>query len=1119
MGEGFTASRLAKIGLLLFSIFILYSIHPSASFAAGAAPDTFITKSKSDLPSSAMTNIAYGNNLYIAVGYYGAIIKSTDAENWSNVKTQADVNYTGVGNPSSFVFYGAAYGSGKFVVTGNEGVILTSTDGTNWTQRTSGVTKTITNVKYLDHNGVSAFYALTEGKLLKSADGITWTAVVPTGLNATTALTQITVGNNGNRLAVGDTSGFIYSTTNGTTWTSARPVNPEGNPSIGTNMLVWMKDQYYISDPWGYMWTSTNLSAFTLAGAPFKQNSSQVNNQMFNGFYDGTKYYLFGFQAPYGYGAVYTSTDGNSWTMQPYNNFFVTQSSSFLNGKYFRLGNEGLMVSSNGSDWSYKWGGTYNEVIHDGSKYIAVGKQGSDGAIWTSNDLTSWNPASVSARANSFNAVAYGNGKYVAVGDWNQDKTTVATSANGSAWTVQTGVTDSTLFSDIAFGNGKFVAVGTKGYTSPSLKTSADGVAWSDPVVPNQAIQALFSVTFTNNQFIALGYSYDNSANVNGLSIWTSPDGTDWTNRSSSYPNQTDAISDILYDGTKYILLGYDPSYKMFSRTSTDLATWSAPTVIGNDSLFGLTPVLGAKGNNIYALGAVSGTYKPEVYYSNDQGTTWQNANVDLTDAQAYSLMSVNGQVIISGNSQLVLTTTSPVSSTISPDTANFDKNVAVQADVTTALTLNGNTLTSIKNGAAALVDGTDYTVTGNTVTIEKSYLAAQTVGTTTLTFEFSAGNPQTLAITVSDSTPKNSELSTNTANFDKKASAQADVSVTLTLKGNTLSSIKNGTTALVLGTDYTLTNELVTLKKEYLATLPEGVTNLVFTFSAGNPQTLAITVSDSTPKNSELSTNSANFDKKASAQADVSLTLTLKGNALSSIKNGTTTLVLATDYTLTNEVVALKKEYLASLPEGITNLVFTFSAGNPQTLAITVSDSTPKNSDLSTNTASFDKKASAQADVSVTLTLKGNTLSSIKNGTTDLLLGTDYTLTNDVVTLKKEYLATLPEGVTNLVFTFSAGNPQTLEITVSDTTPKNSELSTNTASFDKKASAQADVSVTLTLKGNTLSSIKNGATALVLGTDYTLANDVVTLKKEYLATLPEGVTNLVFTFSAGNPQ
>jgi hypothetical protein len=1117
MGKSFTASKGSRIGRLLISILVLFNVLTSGSFvvAASAAPDTFVTKSNVDLPSSAMTNIAYGNNLYIAVGYYGAIIKSTDADNWSNVKTLADVNYTGVTNTSSFVFYGAAYGNGKFVVTGNEGVILTSTDGTNWTQQTSGVTKTIMNVKYLEHNGVSAFYALTEGKLLKSTDGITWTAVVPTGLNATTALTQITVGNNGTRLAVGDTSGFIYSTTNGTTWTSARPMNPDGNPSIGTNMLVWMKDRYYISDPWAYVWTSTDLSTFTLAGAPFKQNAAQVNNQMFNGFYDGTKYYLFGYQAPYGYGAVYTSTDGTSWTMQPYKNYFVTQSSSYLNGKYFRLGNEGLMVSSNGSDWSHKWGGTYNEIIHEGSQYVAVGKQGGDGTIWNSSDLTSWTPATVSARANSFNAVAYGNGKYVAVGEWNQDKTSVATSTDGSAWTVQSGVTDSTMFTDIAFGNGKFVAVGSEGYSTPKLKTSVDGVTWSDPTLPVQAIQTLFSVTFTDNQFIALGYAYDNSGNVSALSIWTSPDGTNWTNRSSSYPNQTDAISDIIYDGSKYILLGYDPSYKIFSRTSDDLATWSAPTLTGNDSLFGITPVLGAKGDNIYALGALSGPYTPVVYYSDDQGTTWQNANVDLTNAQAYSLMSVNGQVIISGNSQLVMTTTSPVSSTISPDTANFDKRISAQADVSVTLTLNGNSLTDIKNGQATLVAGTDYTVAGNTVTIKKGYLAAQAVGATTLTFDFSAGNPQTLAITVSDNT-KHSVITPTTGSFDKKISAQADVTTDLTLDGNTLSSIKNSAATLVAGTDYTVTGNNVAIKKSYLSAQAVGTTTLTFEFSEGNPQTLAITVSDNT-KHSVITPTTGSFDKKISAQADVTTDLTLDGNTLSSIKNGATLLVAGTDYTVTGTTVAIKKSYLSAQAVGTTTLTFEFSEGNPQTLAITVSDNT-KHSVITPTSGSFDKKVSAQADVTTDLTLDGNTLSSIKNSAATLVAGTDYTVTGTTVAIKKSYLSAQAVGTTTLTFEFSEGNPQTLAITVSDNT-KHSVIAPTSGSFDKKVSAQADVTTDLTLDGNTLSGIKNGATTLVPGTDYDVNGNTVAIKKEYLINQPVGVTNLTFEFNAGAAQ
>ncbi|OBZ09021.1 hypothetical protein A8L34_23020 [Bacillus sp. FJAT-27264] len=434
-------------------------------------------------------------------------------------------------------------------------------------------------------------------------------------------------------------------------------------------------------------------------------------------------------------------------------------------------------------------------------------------------------------------------------------------------------------------------------------------------------------------------------------------------------------------------------------------------------------------------------------------------------------------------------------------------------------MTLKSNTLSSIQNGTTALVLGTDYTLANDVVTLKKEYLASLPEGITNLVFTFSAGNPQTLAITVSDSTPKNSVITPTTGSFDKKTSAQADVTTVLTLDGNTLSGIKNGTATLVAGTDYTVTGNIVAIKKSYLALQPVGLTSLEFTFSAGNPQTLAITVSDSTPKNSVITPAIGSFDKKTSAQADVTTVLTLDGNTLSGIKNGTATLVAGTDYTVTGNIVAIKKSYLALQPVGLTSLEFTFSAGNPQTLAITVSDSTPKNSVITPATGSFDKKISAQADVTTVLTLDGNTLSSIKNGTATLVPGTDYTVVNNAVSIKKEYLLNQPVGVMNLTFEFSAGAAQTLTITVTDSTPNNSDIGTTSANFDKNTSTQADVAVTLTLNGNTFTGIKNGDNVLIEGTDYTLNGNTVSIKKEYLANLSVGTINLAFQFSAGSPQ
>ncbi|XID95884.1 glycoside hydrolase family 9 protein [Paenibacillaceae bacterium WGS1546] len=97
--------------------------------------------------------------------------------------------------------------------------------------------------------------------------------------------------------------------------------------------------------------------------------------------------------------------------------------------------------------------------------------------------------------------------------------------------------------------------------------------------------------------------------------------------------------------------------------------------------------------------------------------------------------------------------TGSSQNATISPTSASFDKKPANQADISVTLNLNGNSLANIRNGAATLAAGTDYTVSGTTVTIKKEYLAAQPVGTTTLTFVFSAGADASLAISIADTT------------------------------------------------------------------------------------------------------------------------------------------------------------------------------------------------------------------------------------------------------------------------------------------------------------------------------------------------------------------------------
>ncbi|GAA0136432.1 cellulose binding domain-containing protein [Paenibacillus sp. YSY-4.3] len=157
------------------------------------------------------------------------------------------------------------------------------------------------------------------------------------------------------------------------------------------------------------------------------------------------------------------------------------------------------------------------------------------------------------------------------------------------------------------------------------------------------------------------------------------------------------------------------------------------------------------------------------IFRSNDAGATWVRINDDKhqyasTNSAITGDPRVYGRVYIGTNGLGIVygdALTNPPEepeqptpgSTISPTTATFDKNTNNQANVTVTMTLNGNTLTAIRNGSTALTQGSHYTVSGSTVTILTSYLASQPLGQLNLTFQFSAGAASVLNITVKDST------------------------------------------------------------------------------------------------------------------------------------------------------------------------------------------------------------------------------------------------------------------------------------------------------------------------------------------------------------------------------
>ncbi|SFB37053.1 S-layer homology domain-containing protein [Cohnella sp. OV330] len=303
------------------------------------------------------------------------------------------------------------------------------------------------------------------------------------------------------------------------------------------------------------------------------------------------------------------------------------------------------------------------------------------------------------------------------------------------------------------------------------------------------------------------------------------------------------------------------------------------------------------------------------------------------------------------GDSETKTVTISGQSSAINPKAASFDKKPANQADVSTTLTLNGNTLVGIANGDNALTAGADYTVAGNTVTVKKSYLAGLPVGTAQLAFSFSGGAPQTLAINVTDTSGlryvlvNNSDAgiaysgSWNNNGGRPYGDYQGDVQFTEN-NGDSFTYVFSGTgIGIVTEKDNSQGDMEVYLDGQLVSTadtrstvrqgfqtvysvsgLPNGQHTLKGVKKNGQFMLLdALRIE----KPSLLGEEAIGFDP--AQPADATVTLLRDSGSLVDVKNGTKTLSAGTDYTVTGNTVTIRSAYLASLPAGATTLTFGF--------------------------------------------------------------------------------------------------------------------------------------------------------------------------------------------------
>ena len=466
-------------------------------------------------------------------------------------------------------------------------------------------------------------------------------------------------------------------------------------------------------------------------------------------------------------------------------------------------------------------------------------------------------------------------------------------------------------------------------------------------------------------------------------------------------------------------------------------------------------------------------TIKSEYLKSLAVGNTSLTFNFNQGDSQK---LNINVK-----DTGIVLPPVEDKDAVISPVTVDYNK-----ADITVQMTLNGKTLSDIKNNNAVLVQGTDYILDGDKVVLKQAYLDTLSEGqATNLTFDFSNGKTQTLTVNVPKAAVTEG-LVIDIADVNAKAGEEITIPVTIT------------------GIDSDKGLNGCNFKLKYDTDVFENVTITPGDIINNSAKTFFKTVNKDTGSISIMFADSTGKELEAILKDGLFMNINLK--VKDDVEDTTTQL----------EVTKAGKFFDKSSNAYTVNYkVGKITIGDGSSIDVPVIvDST-----LTKTSATYDiKKPEA---VEVGMVLNGNELSSIKNGDKVLSEGVDYTVDGTVVTFAPEYLADLSEGNYDFTFSFTKGADAAFNLNVIKSSEESEEpvvidspLTKTSADYDS-ANPEA-VEVGMVLNGNELSSIKSGDKVLSEGVDYTVDGTVVTFAPEYLTGLAEGSNELTFSFSSG---
>ena len=308
----------------------------------GASPFRQVWTERTSGTGNNLSDVTYGQSLYVAVGQSSTILTSPDGVTWTSRSSPVTIN----------VIDDVAFANGVFVAVGlSSSPIIYSTDGITWSAGSGTSTGAVKGVAY----GNSKWVAVASGAVyISTNNGVSWTATISiAALNNATSLSFA----NGYFVATTSTPTLVRSS-DGLTWTD---VTPSG---AGQFVDITFARPYYVAlDVTGQIFISEDGTSWTKT----RDADGDTWKTITSG--DGM---MVAVASSSGGDNVITSINGTEWIRRSGIPNYAWNGSGFGNGLFVAVGDSGkIMTSANVSPTIYA-SGLFSDPFEPDTPWIVL---------------------------------------------------------------------------------------------------------------------------------------------------------------------------------------------------------------------------------------------------------------------------------------------------------------------------------------------------------------------------------------------------------------------------------------------------------------------------------------------------------------------------------------------------------------------------------------------------------------------------------------------------------------------------------------------------------------------------------------------------------------------------